>query len=214
MPCPTPPGPRPSFIPVPDTCKAVMRYSVYGQIIENVHFFRKDGGYNGASLAELAADISGAWSDNLMILLPPDISLLDVTCTDQAIVSGEQAIQPVGLAGTSGSAAFPDPGATFAIKFGTGLSGRSYRGRMYWPLLQATAVSAGTVLAVAADNYTDAVREFFGDIRTAGDNHHVVVSYQNDCEWRTEGNANDVTSYSYTDRNLDSMRSRLPGRGI
>jgi len=214
MPCPDPIGDRPTFIPAVDTARAVLSYTLFGQTVQNVFYFKRSGGYNAGTVEDLADQIETEWNAELKANQPPQLTLNSVTVTDQETAGGVQHVATVGSAGTNASAAFPDPGATLAIKFATGLSGRSHRGRMYVPSLIDGLVASGIVDAGFANALVTDYADFFGAILSATGDQHVIVSYANDCEWRTTAEVNAVTSYSYTDRNVDSQRRRLPGRGI
>lgn len=214
MPCPGDPGPRPTFIPVPKSARAVMRYSCFGQTVENVFHFSQTDDYAESDCAALAGAIVTAWGAEIKPLLSPDVTLEDVTVTAIHVASGPQSIAAAGIAGTAAEAGFDTIGNTIAIKFGTGNSGRSYRGRMYWPQLLASGVTNNELSLVAAGAYISALSDFFAAVNTAVGSDHVIVSYQNDCEWRDEGVSTFVTSYSVVDRHLDSQRRRLSGRGV
>lgn len=214
MPCPGDPGPRPSFIPVPDVARTVMKYNIFGQTVENVHYFSKSGGFDAAALDALNDAIVDAWGTTLRALQPPQLQLLEVISTAQEVVSGAQDSDIVAANGTNASASTNALNATFAIKFTTGLSGRSYRGRMYWPALVGVEILNNEVSSTYAADMRDAVMSFFAEIFDVAGAVHVVVSYQNDCEWNTTGVATPVTGYSYTDLHVDSQRRRLSGRGV
>jgi len=214
MPCPTPIGPRPPCIDLPDCARSVLRYSVFGQTVENVFYFHRSGGYTSTLLDDLNAEIVTAWTAEIRPHLPGDITLVDVTSTGTECIAPAQDIDTVGAAGSNVGAAHENPGATFAIKFGTGLAGRSYRGRMYWPLLMDSEVNNGLLSGAFAGQIRSGVEDFFASILAGSGDQHVIASYANDCEWRTTGVFTDVTSYTYVDLNLDSQRRRLPGRGI
>lgn len=191
-----------------------MRYSIFGQTVENVWYFTRTGGYDATSLDALNAAITTAWTTHMRPLLPVEITLLDITSTDQEVVGGAQDVDAVVVAGSNAVTAFNSLGTTFALKFSTGLSGRSYRGRMYWPALTNNVVIDNLLDAGYAASIRDAVADMFADIESDSGDAHVIASYMNDCEWRTTGVATPVTGYSYVDLNLDSQRRRLSGRGI
>jgi len=214
MPCPGNPGPRPSFIPVPKTARAVLRQACFGQTVENVFHFIKADDYDGVDCADLANAVVTAWDNNIKPLVSPDVVLNDVIVTAIHVVSGPQYVASAGITGTAAEAGFETIGNTIAIKFGTGNSGRSYRGRMYWPQLLASGVSNNELSLVAASAYIAALDTFFAEIDSGIGSAHAIVSYQNECEWRTEGVSTAVNSYSVVDRHLDSQRRRLSGRGI
>lgn len=214
MPCPGDPGPRPDFIPAPDCARLVMHYSIFGQSVNNIHYFWRNGGWDSGSLLEQAVEAAASWHTNIKPLLPTAATLVDITITDVAVEDSLQAITATSAPGTSGAAAFETTGNTFVIKFTTDHIGRSFRGRMYWPLLQVTQVNDGKLGSDAlASVLVDAVSDFFADIESVTGNPHVIVSYQNDCEWRDVAVSTPVQGYTYTDLNLDSQRRRLPGRG-
>jgi len=215
MPCPGDPGPRPGFIPAPDCARAVMNYTVFDQQIANVFYFRRSGGWDLANLEEQANEMRSAYNSRLAPLLGTAVVLLDITITNVAVVDDEKYVLPCNDAGTYSSAVFETTGNTFAIKFNTHRVGRSYRGRMFWPLLNANAVNDGKITnSTIADSMIGAIALFFADVSAVTGNEHVIVSYQNDCEWRTDGVYTLVAGYTYHDLNLDSQRRRLPGRGL
>jgi hypothetical protein len=214
MPCPGDPGPRPDWIPALNAARLVMRYSVFGQNVENVHTFQRDGNWDYSALFALATEALASWHTNIKPLLPAVATLVDVVATDLENEDGVQATVAASAPGTSASAAFNTLGNTFAIKFATGLTGRSHRGRMYWPVLIDSVVNDGALTnAAAALAYVDAIGDFMADINSATDASHCIVSYQNDCEWRDVAEVNNVNAYTYTDLFLDSQRRRLLGRG-
>lgn len=214
MPCPGDPGPRPTFIPLPDCGRVVMQYTIYGQTVENVFYWNHGSPYDAATIAALALAVQGSWVTNLKPILPPAAVLNSITATATDAASGVQHVAPVGSAGSNAGAGMETIGNTLAIKFGTGVSGRSYRGRMYFPILIEGLVSANVVDLSYAAGLVSAVTAFFQDVETDTGDKHVIASYQNDCAWRATGVSTDVSSYSYVDRNLDSQRRRLSGRGI
>jgi hypothetical protein len=191
-----------------------MRYSSFGQTIENVFYFERGVDYDADSCADLALAIKDSYDTNFRPIHPTELTLIDITVTAQHVESGPNSNLPVGEAGTSGSAGFETTGNTFVIKFGTGSSGRSFRGRMYWPHLVNSWVSNNQIDNTTALSLATAAESFFDDIETATGDRHAIVSYQHDCEWRTLATVTDVVNYTYTDLNLDSQRRRLSGRGI
>lgn len=191
-----------------------MRYSLWGQIIQNVFYFRRSGGWSEANLLEQLTELLAAWHINIKPLLPTVITLVDLIATDVATEDAEQATLAASAPGTNATAAFENPGTTFAIKFATDRVGRSYRGRMYWPVLLTTQVNEGQIASTAAALAIVAgVADMFADTSSVTGNEHVIVSYMNDCAWRTTAAVTAVRTYTYTDLNLDSQRRRLPGRG-
>jgi len=214
MGCPTPPGPRPAFIEVPLVARSVMAYTIFGSIVQNVFHWAKLTEWDDVDCATLAAAIVTSFDTNMKPALSNDVVLNSATVTALYKVDGPQAVEFAGITGTNAGAGFESTGNTLAIKFGTGSAGRSFRGRTYWPQLLASSVTNNEVGLTPAGAYISALQNFFDDVNVATGAKHVIVSYQNDCTWRTEGLATPVNSYSVTDLHLDSQRRRLSGRGI
>lgn len=214
MPCPGDPGPRPSFIPLADCARVVFHYTIYGQTVENVFYFRHFGGYDDTTIVALVSAMTTAWETQIKPLLPDVATLDSITATGTATESDVQAVALVAQTGSNTGDGMETIGNTLCIKFNTGLSGRSFRGRLYWPILIEGFVAANVVAEPYASNLVAAFSDFVSDTNADTGDSHVIASYQNDCEWRTAGVATPVTSYSLTDHNLDSQRRRLSGRGV
>lgn len=208
------PGPRPAFISAPNCAKAVMRYRLFNQTVENVYHFLGTAAWSIAQLESLANALDATWVTYFANILPPQLTLVDITCTALDVNTGPQWIKAVDAVGTDGNPAFADPAATFAIKFATDKIGRSYRGRMYWPALIGLNVSNGTIQGSYADAMTGAIRDAMALVQTDVGCQHVVLSYQHNCAWRATGVATPIVAYTYADLNIDSQRRRLVGRGI
>lgn len=214
MPCPGDPGPRPAFIPVPLAARAVMRYQIFSQIVENVFHFTQETNYTEGDLADLGDAIVSSWNGHIKPLLSTDVTLLDVICTAIDAPDGPQSTTESGAQGTNSGGGLDTLGSTLAIKFATGRSGRSFRGRMYWPQLLASDIANNDVSLVAAGAYIEAISNLMTDVFSSVGSKHVVVSYQHDCAWRTTGVGTLVTGYLVSDFHIDSQRRRLSGRGI
>lgn len=103
-----------------------------------------------------------------------------------------------------------------AISFRSGQAGRSYRGRNYWPLLvggqKATSNEVSTLFVAAALGIYVALN---GIVRNyIADAFHVVASTVANGNPRVTALLTQVASYIVTDLTVDSMRNRLPNRGI
>jgi len=100
-----------------------------------------------------------------------------------------------------------------AIKFGTGLSGRSHRGRVYLAGLPENAVTGNEITPTYRTTLVTAVANFAGGVTGIMDAAHVIVSTCQDGAWLTNAEVTPVNSYS-ADVYVDSQRRRLTGRGI
>jgi hypothetical protein len=121
---------------------------------------------------------------------------------------------PTPRTGGQGGASLPT-NATFCIKLGTGLTGRSARGRLYFVGLNANAlVNTNQVGFVFAGALVTQINNLMTAITAANANWHLVVtSFREAGAWRSEGKNFRVTSVAVVDYNVDSQRRRLIGRG-
>jgi hypothetical protein len=100
---------------------------------------------------------------------------------------------------------------TACVTLRTALRGKSYRGRMYWIGLSDGDYSASVLTTTARDAIIAAVAEL-KDAINGGFGTWCVLSRVHDKALRAEGIGTPITVVDM-DRNLDSQRRRLPGRG-
>ena len=97
-----------------------------------------------------------------------------------------------------------------AVKRSTGLTGRSARGRVYFPLNVAMIDgNEDFITPTVAGTIEDALNEVAGAMSGAGW-IHVVISRQHAGVVLTEGVARAVTGYAFADREIDTQRRRMP----
>jgi len=159
------------------------------------------------------AVLLGAWEDNALPLLGSNYIVQSVDgqylgsmpgATGQAVPSGSGAGTMV--------ATFVPANCSICVRHRTGLSGRNFNGRSYWPELPTSQVADSVVDA----DYANDVRQVFQDVAAtlvAGGWRPVVLSRWLDKALRAEAIYTAITGYSLTDRIVDSMRRRLPKRG-
>jgi len=201
-----------AFIPAPDTARVRMIYSQDAQTVMNVFYFTKSGGWDSGSLHDLADVVSAAWTTHMKVLQSNGLTLETIEATDVSVDAGAQYTLSVGASGTHTAPALPN-NVTWAIKFTSGLTGRSNRGRMYFLGLVEDQVDSNTVTIAASSGILTGIEGFFAEIQADEDAFHVIVSYCNAGAWRTTAVTNEVSGYSYFDTTVDSQRRRLPGRG-
>jgi hypothetical protein len=121
---------------------------------------------------------------------------------------------PSPQAGTAGGSTQAN-NVTYAVKFQTGLAGRSQRGRIYVVGLSTTAMASpnGVVSTTAAAGFVSSYNTLIANLISAGYNL-VVTSFRHDGAYRAEGQNSIITTAAVTDSYSDSMRRRLPGRGM
>lgn len=200
------------YIPALKTARSRMSYTQEGQTLQNVFYFTKDTPFSAADLASLNSAIVTAWTSHFKPYQPTSLILDTIESTALDTDSGAQVTLAVGETGLGAAEPMPT-GVTVAVKFATGLIGRSQRGRMYWIGLCDNQRLGNQVTLAFHDNLLNAVQTFFGDIGIATSMLHAVVSYCTGKAWRITAQVTPVTDYILTDSNLDSQRRRLTGRG-
>jgi hypothetical protein len=200
------------FVEAPDTARLTMGFTQDGQTIVNVFHFYKAGGYTSLiDLEQLGTDASEQWRNFILPKMSTDVTGCNVKVVDisQEFGNGTEFIDP--MTGTGSASPLP-VNDTFCIKWVTGRTGRSYRGRTYHIGIGADWVTDSKLQVLKATQLVEAYNDWFEAMQ--GLEHQlVIVSYH------TNGVANDpaivtpVTGATYADLNLDSQRRRLPGRG-
>lgn len=149
------------------------------------------------------------------------VTLRQVLATDISVAGGLSVIGTTGLPTTGGNNTTGYPNnVTLAVKWGTGLAGRSFRGRTYHIGLVITQVDTNDNVVASELN---AIVGAYDALRTALDNatlgvEMVVVSRYSGVDAnhkpipRVTGITTPISGVS-ADPVTDSQRRRLPGRG-
>jgi hypothetical protein len=207
-------GERP-FIPSDETAVVQMIYDAPGGVAENVLHFTNDGGWTYLDLLGLVGSLATWHSTDLSGAQSEDVALREIIATDVATEGSYQVVAPL-IPPQSGTLATPvlPSNVTLAVKFSTGLSGRSRKGRAYHIGLGESDVIRDTV---GDDSLTRILAAWSlllpGGGVLAETVHWVVVSYCGDGEWREAGLISAITAVN-ADNTVDSQRRRLLGRGI
>lgn len=205
-------GPH-DFIPAVNTAKAEMRLESAGQRVLNILHFQKVAGWDSAGLVALAQALEDAWVANIKPLVPATVTLREVYVRDIEVEEGVEHTLPSLEAGTAEQLLLPN-NVTIALSLRTGFSGRSNRGRVYWVGLTENQVVNSTLEVGAQASILGAFQDFISDASAETSSSLVVVSYCEDNQWRTNAQVTEVTNITLTDPTTDSMRRRLPGRGL
>lgn len=201
------------FIPVPDTARVRMVYLSNGSVVMNVFYWKGDAPLIAADLSGLVDEVHTAWVANIKPRIINTTTLQYIEATALDTEPGPQVTATYNEAGGNTGTAAPN-NVTLAIKFASGLTGRSSHGRMYWIGFSTSQISGDTVNPTTAAAMVTAVSTFFDAVETAVGLTHQIVSYCHAGAWRTTGVTTPVLSYLVTDDNLDSQRRRLAGRGM
>lgn len=203
-----------AFQAVPDTISVVPTFMLpNSQVAQNVLNFVVDGPITLANMA-LAALAYETWvAEFLDQVMSSQCSLQRVVVKDLSTENGfiYDYDLPTPVVGTNGAAVLPS-NVSACIKFNTGLSGKSQRGRVYHVGLSETMVSSDYVnvgiLNSLVDMYQELRTEFLGLSM-----HHTVVSRYHNNALRPTGVTTDVVSYSAVTTRVASQRRRLPRPG-
>jgi hypothetical protein len=154
---------------------------------------------------------------NLKSELCPEVVLNGVVFEDiRSIPYGGADFPQTPTPGTNGAGTLKVPTDTsIAIKRVTGAVGRSYRGRLYWPLWdQSYLVTADTTGATYLNGVVSALASFQAAVE--GGTYPctcVLVSFYSDGALRDPGISTPIVGWTYKDVVVDSQRRRLLGRG-
>lgn len=206
------------FVPVADAAKAALKFTSFGQQCINTMWFTKSGGWTSTDLNDLCVALNSWVIAELLPLASNDTSYNGSSAVDMSAAGQEGVEVPVTPAEEGGNivAGLPN-NVTAAVKFLTGFTGRSNRGRNFFIGLgenQAT----GNTLASAAQTGILAAYDALASYLTGLAAEHVVASLFSGVDVngnpipRTAGVVKAVTTYAMDDV-LDSMRRRLTGRG-
>lgn len=200
------------YIPVPNTAKLELFYTLFNQKCENTLYFEKFDDWNAAEILSLAQEGASLWPSHGMLHLSNECAFTGAKATALSSQTGPTAT----VTGSGGGAlvvgSLPS-NVAFCIKFSTQGRGRSSQGRIYLPGIPITSVLADAVIGARAfeieGDMNDAIDLIASDMSAT----HVVVSRYHNHAPRTEGVTYPVTNVGISDVYLDSQRRRLIGRG-
>lgn len=203
------------FIPVPDCVHAKIEGQVDGQTtLNNIYFRSTIGARSAADVLALANAISDWYSGSVVPLL--NIAYLGRRVSVRGLTNALGFTAEVSMLGDDGAItgeALPN-NCSMAVSFRTGLAGRSNHGRNYVPVMSDSEVNGNVIDTGFATSIVDAYSELIFPSTAIPDGWiWVVVSRFVGGEPRTEGVFQEIMSVQVSDLIVDSMRSRLPGRG-
>lgn len=201
-----------AFIPVPLTAQVATRFLWDSQEVANVYHVTNPGGWDGGTLTDVASIFANWWDVELQPGIASSCSLVEVAATDISVAGGRGVLYTTGLPLVGGSADPSLPNSvTVAVKWATGFTGRSYRGRTYHIGLVEPQVTNNTVVS----GYVTTLTAAYNALRTslAAEGYTLVVaSRYADKAPREEGITTPITAASVNPI-VDVQRRRLPGRG-
>lgn len=203
-----------AFVPVPNCAEVQLVYSGEAGVYENTLYFDMTAGNAIADLNALAATVKSWWTTNIKPYLSTSVQLDKILATSLAFQSAPGIIYTTGLPSSGSYATTPvlPANVTVAVTFNTVLRGRSFRGRNFWPILCEGQVVNSTVDPTLLTNIHNG---YFALIAaaTAASKPWVVASRYTGKAPRVAGVITPVVGIG-GDGIVDSMRRRLPGRGV
>jgi hypothetical protein len=209
-----------AFVPVPFTVEVELVYNISGIIVENTFYYKSNTAPTPSLLTGLALLVDTAWHNNLRGQLVSICRLQLIRCRDLSAQNGFGVeLAPSAPATGALTDTCAPLNVTLAIKRVTGLLGRSFRGRIYWPgISENKIVPPNSVNPTWRDEVVLAVGNFTTSIQQDGTWQEVVVSRYSGVDAagkpipRVTGLTTVVTGHN-ADTDLDSQRRRLNGRG-
>jgi len=206
------------FIPDPNTARVETVFSLEGQIVENVYHVDFGSEPDVTMLTDMAGVFIDWWNTNIRPLVVNALSLTSVKAKDLTVPDGLGVEVVTGLPISGAAAVAPLPNnVTLAIKWVTGFTGRSRRGRTYHlgitpgQLIDPNHIGSGPQadLKAAYDALVTAVEVAGASLVVASFFSGVIDHVP---QPRAEA-VNTIIDECSINTTLDSQRRRLPERG-
>jgi len=201
-----------AFQAVEDCAEAVVRYACNGQDCTMTFYGVKVGGYDLTALEDLAGDMDAWAAVKFKPIVSSQVTYQGVAVRGLAFENDYEVIAQAN-AGAGGLAGQPLANAlAFCMKRYSNLTGRSARGRVYFPV-NASHVSTNEDLMLTTE--ANAILANFNTVRTymiLHDWNEVIVSRWHNKVKRAVGTYLLVQGYEYTDLELDTQRRRMANK--
>ena len=194
--------------------RAELRFTLMDEQVMNTLWFHKEAGEVATADCQAIGDtLADWWRGYMKPLLTSSITLREVYVRGADFTTGNpEYTSTVGLPATGDVQLESMPGnVALCVSFRTGLTGRSFRGRNYISGMNDGVVSGNQFQTSFVNNVVLAYTEIAGNVPsgfTWG-----VASFQTNGVANVPGLFHPIQSVLATDVNVDSMRSRLAGRG-
>lgn len=200
------------FIPVPSTIQANVRFTMAGQLLENVLCFEYNTDFKSAADA-LYASLEIAFWSTLRTALSNQLTSNGTYMVDLSTQDGPVATFPVftNPSGASAIGAAPN-NVAYCVTHRTAKRGRAYRGRSYIAGLPLDKVANSLLDPGNRDTIVSAFNDLRADAASNSLTFVIASRYLNNAP-RVTGVATPVEISVGRDLALDSQRRRLPTRG-
>lgn len=200
-----------AFQPCPGIAEVAMHFTWQGEDCYNIFHVDNQAGdeWTSAQLTTLVGEFGTWWGASLAPLQSSTVVLAEIKARDLTSQTGNEVTGAFGGAGSIGTATLPN-NCTIAVKWSTGLAGRSARGRTFHIGLVEAQVSGNSILATPEASLRTAYQALITAIDGAAVGKLAVLSRQFNGVKRAEGVGIQILTATFTDGFLDSQRRRLP----
>jgi len=197
--------------PVPNVAQLSLKYELEDQKCQNDLYFYKSAGWVLADLQTLTDSAITNWALFIAPRVTSVVQLKEVVGTDLTSLDGARDVSPVDPieVGSRPGNALPN-NVSYAIKLGIGKRGRGRQGRIFHPNLSENDVTVNQIDLTESNAILTAWQNFANAVETATTSVHVVVHRYLNGVKLPSGTHDTVTSYSSSDRIVDSQKLRLP----
>lgn len=200
------------FVPIPNTARVELRYTQDSQLMANVFHVEDTTPLSVADLQTIGA-LFVDWWEMLLPLVSNTVTLREISLIDQTSQNGIGILHNTGLPLIGGEAGNAMPnGTSIAIKWGTGLTGRSFRGRTFHLGLVENQITTNSLVAGVATSIVAAYNAL-PDIFSETAFTLVVASRYANGVPRVTGVTTPILNASLADLTVDRQWRRMPGRG-
>lgn len=203
-----------AFQPVGNGAEAVIKATLDGEQVVTTFPLLGIVGFTQANLQEFVDDLVNAWSTNALPQLPASYQAFEVVGRGLRTASDVEASTsfPSNSTGALVSPQLPN-NVTISVARKTGLTGRSNRGRLYWPGLTEGDVVGNELSSTRATAILAALSAIQANVEGPGNFLMAVISRYTGGALRPTAIALPIASWTVVDRTVDSQRRRLPNRG-
>lgn len=207
-----------AFQPCPGIASVEMVYGIYGEIAENVYHVHNTSTWTSSQMDSVAAAFRNIWETDWRPVSSPSTFQFKIIITDLTTATGLRNVYSytTNNQGSGTGVGLPN-NVTIAVKHGTGLRGRSSRGRSFWMGLQEDQVSGNTLNAATEASILVGYSALLGAVTALTGMTLVVLSRFSGVDPvthkpipRANGIGTTITGFSFVDGFVDSQRRRLP----
>lgn len=198
-----------AFVPAVNTVKTVLVWDVNGVSAISVLHVRKPAGNPDVDDHAQIASIFGDWFEGVKLSVSNQIRLSEIRCTTLTNESDYQSFYLVNAMGAQGSNPQPMPNNVAIVQsWQGGMSGRSTRGRTYWPFVNEGNTQQNFMALVDRNRILQAGADLLADLLIQGF-QLVVASYFGNKAPRATALLTPIITTVMNTR-VDSQRRRLP----